>query len=187
MCIIRIFLCGFGYSFHLYSVNSACEASANPFIYLLIQCAPEAWVWGEMRTVELGPSYMSLHPRYNEASNSLHLSQRYWNFLYKQRTQVDIKKPNNPIKKWTEDPNRYLFKEDIQMANRKVWRCSTSLIIREMQIKTTTKYLFTPVRMSIIKKSTKNKCWGKWNPPTLLVGINWCSHYGKQYRDSLKE
>ena len=98
MCIIRILLYGFGYSFHLYSVNSDCEASANPFIYLLIQCTLKPGFEGKWGAVKLGPSYTSLHPRFNEASNSLHLCQWYWNFLYKQPTQVNIKKPNNPIK-----------------------------------------------------------------------------------------
>ena len=79
--------------------------------------------------------------------------------IYKEIKQIYKKKRNNPIKKWEKNMNRNSSKEDIYVANKHMKKCSSSLVVREMQIKTTLRYHLTPIRMVIIKKSGDNRCW----------------------------
>jgi hypothetical protein len=89
--------------------------------------------------------------------------------IYKELKKLDSRNSNNPIKKWGSELNKEFSTEEYWMAEKYLKKCSTSLIIQEMQIQTTLRFHLTPVRMAKIKNSGDSRClWGCEERGTLL-------------------
>jgi hypothetical protein len=78
--------------------------------------------------------------------------------IYRELKKLNSPKINEPLKKWTTELNRTFSTEEMQMAKKHMKKCSPSLTIKEMQIKTTLRFHLTPVTKAIIKNTNNNKC-----------------------------
>jgi hypothetical protein len=93
--------------------------------------------------------------------------------IYRELKKLNSPKINEPLKKWATELNRTFSKEEIQMANKHMKKCSPSLAIKEMQIKTILRFYFTSVRIAIIKNTTTNMCWLGCGEKGTLVHCWW--------------
>jgi hypothetical protein len=80
-------------------------------------------------------------------------------YIYKQIKNLDSREPKSPITKWGTEPNREFSTKESQMAQMHLKKCSISLVIRKMQIKTTPRLHLTPIRMAKLKNSGDIRCW----------------------------
>ena len=99
--------------------------------------------------------------------------------IQKKLKKMVIKRTNNPIKKWSTDLNRELSKEESKMTEGHLRKCSTPLVIREMQIKTTLRFHLTPVRMAKIKITDDNLCWRGCGEKGTLLHCWWGCKLGQ--------
>jgi hypothetical protein len=79
--------------------------------------------------------------------------------IYSEHKKLSSLKINEPIKKWATELNRTLSRKEIQMVQKHMKKCSPSLAIKEMQMKTTLRFYLNPVRIAIIKNTINNRCW----------------------------
>ena len=101
--------------------------------------------------------------------------------IYKELLELDTHRTHNPIETWAEDMNRRFFKEALHMARRHMKECSTSLGVRELQAKGTTRHHLTVVRRAKISQESGNKHVEGGRPSYPVDGkAGWCSHSGKQ-------
>jgi hypothetical protein len=104
--------------------------------------------------------------------------------IYKELKKLESRNSNNPIKKWGTELNKEFSTEKYQMAEENLKKCSTSLIIREMQIKTTLRFHLTPVRMAKLKNCVATdvvEAVEKNEHSSIVVGIaRWYNHSGNQ-------
>jgi Mg/Co/Ni transporter MgtE len=94
--------------------------------------------------------------------------------IYRELKNLNSQKINEPMKKWAKELNRTFSKEEVQMATKNMKKCSLTLVIKEIQIKTTLRFYPSLVRIATINNTNDNKCWWgcrKSNPHTLLVGL----------------
>jgi hypothetical protein len=87
--------------------------------------------------------------------------------------KLNSPKINEPIKKWASELNWTLSMEEIQMDKRHMKKCSPSLVVKEMQVKTTLRYHLTPVRIAIISNTTNNRCWWRCREKGTLLHCSW--------------